>query len=325
MDKSAADAYIYAKVCGMLSKAFYGKKAAKLYSARSLNELYGILFEDEIPAVPEFILAKEIEKKAEDQFISDYIHLLDCYTEPQQIFLTLLQFYDYDNLKEIAGALCMKETGAPELIELGKYSLLDYSQWPDIKGITQNSVLSWYNKVPEIQEQQKLDSLLDFQYLKELWKDVNLMEHSIRQEAVSLVKKEIIFNNIIWALRLKIYYKMDEEDIIPKLFFDDIKAGEKDILAGEAVKLLKRDTGIYDDWKNWKFKSLLNPHEEGVVWEIDPRWIESAAHGVIMNNYAVAFHKYPVSSLALVCFFKLKQNELDNIRRATEGLRLGGE
>ena len=62
-----------------------------------------------------------------------------------------------------------------------------------------------------------------------------------------------------------------------------------------------------------------------MFWEVDPRWVENKVYEVQLKKYFSAFHKFPVSSMSLVCYFKIKQNELDNIRRVTEGLRLGGE
>ena len=325
MDKSAADAYIYAKVSGMLSRAYSGKNAEKLYSAKTLTELYGLLFSGEVPAVPENLLAKEIEEKAVRTFIDEYCQLAECYSAPQKVLVTLLQSYDYGNLKSIAGALCVKETACPDVLDLGKYALLKYKNWPNIAKITEGSELSWYNKVPDIAEQQEMDTKLDFQYLHRLWDDACRTESTVRNELEALISLEIQFRNIIWAMRLKIYYKMSSEQIREKLFFENQKAGIKDIFAGEALKILDKDFANYDDWKKWKFAQNLNPHEDGVIWEVDPRWVESSLRSILMKKYATAFHRFPLTSLALVCYFKIKQNELDNIRRVTEGLRLGGE
>ena len=325
MDKSAADAYVYAKVSGILASSYSGKNAEKLYSAKSLTELYSLLFEGEVPVIPENLLAKEIEEKSVRAFIKQYCHLVECYSRPQEILLTLLQSYDYSNLKMIAGALCMKETKCPEVIDLKNYSLLDYGNWPDIKKITQKDRLSWYDRVPDISEQQVMDTKLDFQYLRDLWDAACKTEAAVKNQIKSLITEEIKIHNIVWAMRLKLYYGMDRETVCQKLFFEDFKSGEADIFAGEALKILSRDFSNFEEWKNWKYARVLNPHEEGVVWEIDPRWVESAFRTGLVKKYSTVFHKYPLTSLALVCYFKIKQDELNNIRYVTEGLRLGGE
>ena len=325
MDKSAADAYVYAKVSGILANSYSGKNADKLYSAKSLTELYSLLFKTEVPSIPENLLAKKIEEKSVFTFVEQYCQLVECYAHPQKILLTLLRLYDYSNLKMLAGALCMQETKCPEVIDLGKYSLLNYKNWPNLAKITENGELSWYNKVPDISDPQVLDTTLDFQYLHSLWKDACSSEQSIRTQIKSLVAEEIKIRNIVWALRLKIYYKMDNESICQKLFFENPKSAETDVFAGEALKILSKDISNFDEWKTWKYSKMLNPHEEGVFWEVDPRWLENSFRTGLVKKYSTAFHKYPLTSLSLVCFFKIKQDELNNIRHVTEELRLGGE
>ncbi|WP_147612815.1 V0D/AC39 family V-type ATPase subunit [Treponema pectinovorum] len=325
MDKSAANAYVYAKVCGKLSKAYFGQRAQNLYAAKSLTELYNILFKGDVPAIPENLLAKKIEEKAERRFVKEYCSLLECYSNPEKILLTLLQFYDYDNLKEIGGALCLKETERPYILDLKRYAILNYDKWPDIKKITEGSELAWYNTVPNISNQQVLDTKLDFQYLRKLWQSVNEIEYSCREEACKLFSREIEFSNILWTLRLMVYYKMKPEEIMNHLFFENPSLRESDRFARESIKLLKKDPNDFKDWKDWKFNYLLNPHEEGVIWEVDPRWVENSINAVLIKNYSTAFHRFPLTSLSLVCYFKIKHNELDNIRRVTEDLRLGGQ
>ena len=83
MDKSSCDAYIYAKVSSRISKAFSGKNSEKLFAVKSLSELYGLLFNEEVPSIPESLLAREIEIKSERKFVSEYISLLDCYSHAE--------------------------------------------------------------------------------------------------------------------------------------------------------------------------------------------------------------------------------------------------
>lgn len=325
MDKSAADAFVWAKACGKLSKSFYGKNSEKLFAVHSLSELYGLLFSGDVPALPETLLAKEIEEKAENAFLSDYIDFLNCYDKPALLPVTLLELYDYNNLKTFAGALCMHESERPSFLDLGKYALLSYDKWPEIDKITENSELSWYNEVPEIAGQQVLDSKMDFQYLTKLWKSACACELSVREQTKALIAREIRFSNILWVLRLKVYYKMNSEEILPRLFFEDSSKGKEDFLAGDAVKILTKDTSKIDDWKNWKYKEYINPCVNAEEWELDPRWVEKCFQNSLENEYISLFHRNSLSSLALVCYFKIKQNELSNIRSITEGLRLGGE
>ena len=95
MDHSSAAAYVYAKASGMLSKSFVGPRTEKLFAARSLNDLWTLLFRGEVPLVPEALLAKQIEKKAEQTFISDFITLLNSYDKPDPVLIQLFRLRQY--------------------------------------------------------------------------------------------------------------------------------------------------------------------------------------------------------------------------------------
>ncbi len=334
MDKSAADAFVYAKASGMLAKSFIGPRASRLFSATSLQELWALVFQNEIPAMPEVLLAKKIEQEAEARFISDYISLLQNYSRPAKVLTEVLHFYDYDNLKDIAASLCLAKISGesaklPLLADIGQYSMLNYKAWPDVAGITAGSPLAWYDKVPEFNEQQELDSRLDLQYVRALWESVMKVPSSIRGVVSSLIQEEMILNNIIWAIRLRVYYGMTKEQVIPELMtLKDCKTFRQikdDPLAFPAVRTLDWDVGSYADWAGWKYSSLLNPNEEGVVWQIDPRWVQQKAKTMFNKKALGQFHRHPFSVNVLVTWFKIKQFELDCIRTAAEGLRLNVE
>ena len=325
MDKSAASAYIYAKVCGMLSKSYVGERAAKLFSVKSLNELWGLLFVEEVPAVPETLLARQIEKKAEEKFISEYVKLVSCYSKPAKLLVNTLRSYDYENIKEIGAALCFKEDKLPDVVDIGSFSEINYKEWPDIAKMTENSAFSWYNKIPSIHEQQANDIRLDQQYVFELGKSIRSLPSAERKIALTLFREEYILKNIVWAMRLRVYYGMEKEDILPRLAYASESHDVDDEIAGSAIKILEYPIDSYSEWADWRYKDLLNPNEEGVVWNLDPRWVESEARKLDNRIAEKMFHRYPDSVAVLICFFKIKSHELDCIRSMTESLRMNIE
>lgn len=77
MDRSGASCYVYAKASGMLSKSFVGSKGMALFNARTLQELWGMLFKDEVPSVPQTMLAELIEKRLlKNLFQNSFIFLI---------------------------------------------------------------------------------------------------------------------------------------------------------------------------------------------------------------------------------------------------------
>ncbi|MBQ0052402.1 MAG: V-type ATPase subunit [Treponema sp.] len=267
MDSSAASAFVYAKASGLLKKSFTGANANKLFSAKSLKELYTLLFEGDVPAIPENLLAKEIEVKAAENFDQQYNSLLSYFVNPEPILSEIIKFYEYEN-----------------------------------SGIS--------------------DPEQDRIHVMNLWTAAEKLPGDDRKNLEKLFKTEISFKNILWALRLKVYYQMTEDEIKEHLVYSQKFHSKSDILAKEAMEILGKDIGSYDDWKSWKYAQFLNPHEEGVIWEIDPCWIERAVKNYLNKFYQHSFHKDPMSVTSFVSWFKIKQYELDCIRTAAEGLRL---
>ncbi len=330
MDRSAASAYVYAKASGMLAKSFVGSRAEKLFSVKSLRELYGLLFDDEVPAITEPMLAKFIETKAQRAFVSQYIGLLESYSDPDEVLITLLRSYDYENIKEIGAALCYKESVMPELVDIGSYSRIGYKYWPDLAAMTANSSVSWYNKPPKSSEQQAIDQKLDMQYIAHLWNSAKKVPLAERELVLDFVRREVVYQNIMWALRLKVFYKYDADRIADMLFYertveDTAKrrtAGKTDLFARDALAILDKESDSWDAWSGWKYADFLNPHEDGVVWEIDPCWVENMMRRDLNQQALRAFHKNPDTAMVLFSWFKIKQNELGYIRSVAEGLRM---
>lgn len=325
IDRSGAAAFVNAKASGMLQKSYIGSRAIKLFSVHSLPELWALLFTDELPAVPELMLAKSIETKAQQTFIGQYEKLLGMYSNPDAVSLALLQYYDYENLKDIGSALSKNEKNPPVLADITPYNILNYKEWPHIAKITGDTPLAWYNKVPLVHEMQSLDNRLDLQYMRSVWHSIDKLPHSERAPVSTLILEDFVLKNILWALRLKVYYDMNRDDILSRLAYENDSKSVKDLFAGPAIEIIDKDVQKFEDWTNWKYAGFLNPHEEGAVWKLDPCWIEKASRKALQKIALREFHRYPLTAMVMVSWFKIKQNEYDTICAAVETLRLGAD
>lgn len=213
----------------------------------------------------------------------------------------------------------------PSVVDLGRYSMLNYSAWPNIAEITRGSLLSWYNKVPDVHEQQHIDARLDNQYVQMMWNSANEVKGEIRENVVNFFKKDFVMTNVIWALRLKVYYEMKSDDIIGLLACSGNKPLRSDPLCGPAIDILDKAVDSYADWEQWQYAKFLNPHEEGAIWKIDPRWVENAYKAGMYKHAEKLFHANPMTDMSLIAWFKIKQHECDIIRTAAEGIRLNVE
>lgn len=322
MDKSSADAFVFAKASGMLARSFVGSRAENLFNAKKLSELWTLLFLDEVPLIPDALMAKEIEKKAEKKFIDEFTMLLGCYSKASDVCLALLKFYDCNNLRSIVYALSEEEKSLPELVDIGKYSELKLSEWPNLEKITSKGMFSWYKSIPNLEEQSNIEHKLDFQYLSYLWKAVNDLPLAEKHPVKEFIQEKIILDNCIWALRLRVYYQMKKEDVISRLFNLDCESPFEDKLCAEALKILDFDLDTYTDWYKWKYNFLINENNEGDVWLIDPIWVQQNAKIYLSKKAYKSFRQHPFTVNVLVTWFFIKQHELDCIRSAAEELRL---
>lgn len=325
MDYSGASAYIYAKVCSLVSKAYVGNNSVRLFNAKSLSELWSILFKVPCPQVPEQILANKIENQAVDTFISDYTYLLSLYSKPDPFLVELLRRYEVTNIKVMSAALSLDEQEIPRTVNLGKYELLNYSAWPNLKKITEKSNFPWYDHVPTPDERQQMDYKLDLQEIRTLWKYVSKVSDSSRGALIEYFTEDYKIKNMIWALRLKIYYQMKNDEIVKNLFYISDKPSIEDPLCKCAIEILDKPIDNYNDWKNWRYASYLNPYEEGQLWTVDPMWIEQKLRLGDVKRIKKVLHQFPMTYASLVMYFRIKLQELNSIRAATEALRLNAD
>lgn len=324
MDYSGASAYVYAKTGGMLRKAFVGRNAEKLFTAKSLAELWEMIFKTPVPSVPEVMIANRIERDALSLFINQYIKLLDVYSKPSELLIELLRRYEIGNLKSLVASTSQNEK--PENpIDIGKYRIFNYKAWPDIKQLTKDSMYSWYDRIPAFDEIPNYSFKLDLQRLQIIWKAANKTSGDANKAVASYIKNDYALRNMLWVLRLRVYYNMNKESILPHLFYVSEIADKNDPFCSYAFDVLDKSLDSYDEWKNWKFARFLNEHEEGVPWKINPMWVEQKIRIEGANEARHIFHRYPMTDASLAMFFMIKLQELNCIRAAAECIRLNAD
>ncbi len=307
----------------MYSRSYVGPRARKLFEAKRLQDLWSLLYNEEPPLVPEGLLALLLERKTEEQMVQDYITLLSAYDTPDPLSLSFLSLYDYNNLKSASAQAALGKPERPFMIDTSPFSLFDTDAWPDIGAMTQASPVSWYNRVPSGDDQIDWETKLDHEYYHTLWKSFSSLGKKDRQSVEDLVTDEIILQNIVWALRLKVYYQKSPEEIFPQLACYDEQAPVSDVLCQAAMEAASKPIDDWNAWAGWKYSWLCNHHDEGAPWTIDPRWAQLSADRYLFKKALSKFHQAPFTVGVLVSFFKIKQLEEQMIRVAAEGLRLG--
>lgn len=264
MDYSTALAFCYARAAGLLKQSFLKERASLLFAQESLSDLWDLLFKEAAPLVPQTLLARQIEEKARDNFLSQYKSFLNDFDKPPLLLTDTLRLFE-----------------------------TDYT-----------------------------DPKTDMELLRQSWSAIAHSHGPDREGHEKLFLDEYVIKNVIWALRLRLYYEMSDEEIVSRLFYVTDKADKNDPVAGPAIKVLSFDVNKYSDWEKWKYAQLLNPPQSGELWCVDPVWIERKYTGYQAKLAAHVFHHYTMQEAALAAWFKLKSYELTCIRAAVEGLRL---
>ncbi len=322
MDKDGAGAYIFAKASGILGRSFVADRSKILFNQKNLQDLWSLIFRSHPPMIPEVLLARKIEVDSKSRFIDQYTTLINSYDNPDPLLVDQLYIYEAENLKEIGAALCNGESECPPIADIGSFAQLKYSAWPNIKAITKGSIFSWYDHVPQVHEQQQMEFKVDMQVIRHLWNSLENEKGEDYTALMKIYKTEYVVKNVVWALRLRLFYGMSNEEITENLIYVSDRPGHADPLAGPALKALELPLDDYNAWAESKFKDLINPHTEGVVWKINPSWIEKKSR-IEVNRLALnVFHQYPMSVCSLIAWYKIKHFELNCIRTAVESLRL---
>lgn len=325
MDKNGAQTFCYSKASGVLKKAFLKENRSLLFQQKSLIELWTLLFNTEAPLIPETLLAEEIEKKALNQLINDYQFFLNQFDVPPAFLVDQLKLFEVENLKQMADCLNSEEKIPLEklhIINIGKYGNLKYSRYPDLHRVTSGTEYEWLKQAPEIHQQREMEFKLDLQYIRGIWNSINEYSGEEKQWAEKLFLDEYVMKNILWALRLSVYYNFQKEDIIQHLFYVTDAPNMADPIAGPAIKILRKDITDYSQWQNVFFAKCINPYIAGENWCVDPAWIEKR-YSVEKNRRTYhLFHTCVNESVALAAWFQLKLFELSCIRTASESIKL---
>ena len=59
-----------------------------------------------------------------------------------------------------------------------------------------------------------LEVALDLSYWRDLWRDANRLTNQERNPALKIIGSLVDMNNLMWAIRYRVYHKLSEEEVI---------------------------------------------------------------------------------------------------------------
>jgi len=312
--------YVYARVSGAISKSFLGAKALPLTKPSRAADLWRIVFRDTPPALPETILIAQAERRRTAQALAQFRKLVDDLEAPEPFFIALRRKAEFGYVKRI---LLHAKRHAPrgELPPNDDPSLeasYDIDKYPDLDSMFSKGRYSWIDE-SALADLPETENRLDRQFYTELWKEAQAISPSKAAAIPRLIREEAELQNLVWALRLKRYYRMEASEIEARLI--DLKGID---IKRDALTAITLRQDHREDWKAWAYESLLGG-EAGRLdsWLFDVRDFERAAHRRLYSSVRRALRLEPFSYTPLYCFFKLKEYETAAVLGAFEAARLG--
>lgn len=108
-----------------------------------------------------------------------------------------------------------------------------------------------------------LEVALDLNYWRELWKEVNRLKGDDRTQALRIIGALVDMNNLMWAVRYRVYHHLSEEEVINYTLSFGYRSRDEDIRAiaagADIAQVLKR---VYPDLAD--IDSLVNDQQAGL-------------------------------------------------------------
>ncbi|MDR3337637.1 MAG: V-type ATPase subunit [Treponema sp.] len=328
-------AYVYAKTCGIIGKSFVGKRIPQLVSVSRLSELDRLVFPNSFRDLPERELLVDLERRILNRSVKQILTIVNVYKKPPELLIRLLRAYEYADLKSALIALAGGETRAPEWTPLERFSTVHFEAYPELKAMLKSTEFEFLLKdspkpggmIPESGNvsDSEIDSIgmqtkLDRHYYTALWASLAKLSRYDREGIGKILEEEISLRNVVWALRLRMYYRMGSDEVRKHLVFIEGKKGKS--LAEDAAASLELPLDTYSAWDKWRRRTFLNKELPGESWTVDPRYFQNAASAYLYRMARLYFHRRPTSIDTAACFIKLKQYEEDLLTSMAEGLGL---
>jgi len=306
-------AYLYARICGAFSSMNLGAKGADLARESSLSSIWKLYFEEEIPDKPEAWLLATLERRVLGRSIDRFLALANPVMGSDGFIDALVAKYEISVIKNMLQRIAESEAKPEATVFTNERIQKALSAWPRLKEMFLGTIYDWVDESALV-DIGITESRLDKQYYARLWSSASSLPRGKLGNIPALILREIEYQNLAWALRVRRYYGYGRERALPLLV--DIEG--EDVLS-LALGTFDLDIDNMASFAAWPAKKLLAGQTSS---RLDIPTLENRLQRDLFSFVRRSMHMYPFGYTPLFCYFKMLEAEASFVLGILEGIRL---
>jgi V/A-type H+-transporting ATPase subunit C len=267
----------------MYSTLLSRQEMTNLYEVPDFNSLIGLLRQTAYAPYLEKAKDKDLTPRRavfllRNRLADAYISIIPMLPEHSRPLLThLLRYYELSNVKAVLRGIANQASWDKVrfvLLPLGSKSVIPAQEMVEAGTVTAAVEMlagtPYYETLSHAMKRYSaeqslfpLEVALDLNYWRELWHDVNHLPAEDRKEAMHILGAMVDMNNLMWAIRYRVYHNLSEEELINYTLPFGYKVRDEDIrsiAAGADIpQVVKR---IYPDLAD--VDALLDQPRQGL-------------------------------------------------------------
>ncbi len=306
-------AYLYARVCGAFSSMYLGAKGAALAAESSLSSIWKLYFEEDVPNRPEPWLLARLERKVIGHSMDRFMNLAGTAIESDAFIAALVATYEIAVIKNLLYRLTAAEPRPEPQYYSSPIIEQALSAWPRLEEMFANSPYAWI-AADGLSNIGAVENRLDRQYYLQLWAAVKALPRNRKGNIPALVLRDIQYQNLAWALRIRKYYGYSRERAAPLLV--EIEGEDAVSLALGSFDL---DIDNLGSFAEWPARRLLDGQASS---RLDIPLLENRMQRDLFAFIRRSLHMHPFGYTPLYCYFKMLEAEASFVLGILEGIRL---
>jgi vacuolar-type H+-ATPase subunit C/Vma6 len=244
-------------------------------------------------------------------------YVLDYLGDAPPILVHTARKLEYQNVKSVVRGIVHGRADELRIWDLGRYAAIRLQGARDYEKAIKASPYSWILPLLRTVPIAQLENRLDRDYYERFLQLSRALPARDRTGVLRLITAEIALANVVWALRLRFYFKLDADTALGLLI-----PGTSSSVRAALAEVFEIPPDSTEGWRKWRYSWLLEDQLGDSFAAPDPIRAEQKASQALYARAHQAFHQNPFTLGPLVAYFKLKEYEASLLSIAVEALHL---